>query len=892
MSPRPVSGGLPLPGVEEAPARRPRRWRALLGLAMAVVLAGALLAGFALPLVGGATLATRAGTDLMRPVDDELLDRTPAGNTRMLAADGSLIAEFYRRNRTVVPSEAIAPVMKDALVAIEDSRFFDHSGVDGKGLARALVRNISAGEVVEGGSTLTQQLVKQIRLQSATDPDSRQAATDESVARKLREAQLALALEQDYTKDEILTRYLNRVYFGAGAYGVAAAAETYFGVAPDALTLAQAATLAGLVQSPAQYDPFVAPDRATQRRDVVLARMAELGMADPAAVEEARSEPVVPTPGEGPPRGCQEARIGGFFCDYAMSYLTGTLGLDEEAIETGGLTIETTLDPAVQQAGDAAVLATLAPDDPRAGIYTAVEPGTGRVLAMSVNRTYGADEGDPTQTMVNLNVAAGQGTGSTYKVFTAAAALEQGLGLEHRITTSDPYESTVYRDGDGPYDVENAGRYRATLDMEQALYMSSNTYFLALSDQLGSVEAPVRMAQRLGLRSLDPVADQIVAENRGSFTFGAEATSPLDLANAYATLAASGTRCEPMPVQRVLDRSGEPVLGEDGQPLGGPRCEEVVAPGLANTLNQALRKDVEPGHPGQTGRRAYVPGHQIAGKTGTTQDNFSIAFVGYTPQVSASVMVYNPVENQDVGGFGGGKGAQIWHDAMQPVLSTREPVPFPPADPQFVEGTRAGVPAGCPGRSAAGCRQLLAARDLGASFVRVSSALRPGTVVGVDPAPGTLLQRGDTVTVLVSNGARWNPPRPTPTPAPRPAPEPSPAPAPPPPPAPSPEPPPPPPSPEPPPPPPSPEPPPPPPSPEPPPPPPSPEPPPPPPTRPEPPPPPPTRPEPPPPPPTRPEPPPPPPSEPDPPTEPETPTEPPAEPPTPETADPPPDAVQ
>ncbi|WP_236832801.1 transglycosylase domain-containing protein, partial [Blastococcus sp. KM273128] len=761
MSPRSVRDGLPLPGVEEAPVPRRRRGHALLKLTLAVVLGGALLAGFALPVVGGATLASRAGTDVLRPIGDELLDRTPAGNTRLLAADGSLIAEFYRRNRTPVPSEAIAPVMKDALVAIEDSRFFTHSGVDGQGLARALLRNLSAGEVVEGGSTLTQQLVKQIRLQTATDPDARQAATDESIARKLREAQLALALEQEYSKDEILTRYLNRVYFGAGAYGIAAAAETYFGVKPDALTLAQAAMLAGLVQSPTQYDPFVAVDRATERRDVVLGRMAELGLADPAAVAEAQSQPVVLSPGEGPPRGCQESPLGAFFCDYAMRYLTGTLGIDQETIETGGLTIETTLDPAVQLAGDAAVREALPLEDPRAAVYTAVEPGTGRVLGMAVNRIFGNAEGDPTQTVVNLAEVAGQGSGSTYKVFTAAAALEQGLGLEHVITTTDPYESTVYRDGDGPYDVSNAGRYRQRLDMEQALYMSSNTYFLALEDQLGSVEAPVRMAQRLGLASLDPVADQVVAENRGSFTFGAEATSPLHLTNAYATLAASGTRCDPVPIHRVLDRHGEPLLGEDGQPLGGPRCHgEVVAPGLANTLNQALRKDVEPGFPGQTGRRAYVPGHQIAGKTGTTQDTFSATFVGYTPQLAAGVMVYNPVRNEDVGSFGGGIPARIWHDAMAPVLGAREPVPFPPADPQFVQGTRAAVPAGCAGRSISGCRGLLGARDLGASVVRVDSGRPPGTVLGVDPGPGTVLDRGATVTVLVSNGARWAPPPP------------------------------------------------------------------------------------------------------------------------------------
>ncbi|WP_241036994.1 penicillin-binding protein [Blastococcus litoris] len=778
--PRPSVDGLPLPGVETGPTCRRRAPRALLHLCLAVVLAGLLLAGFALPAVTGVAAGTSYAAEVLSPAEPDLIDRTPAGNTRILAADGTLITELFRRNRTPVAGDAIAPVMKDALVAIEDSRFFDHEGVDGKGLGRALLHNLAAGEVVEGGSTLTQQLVKQIRLQSAQDPEERAAATEESVGRKLLEARIALGLEQHYGKDEILTRYLNRVYFGAGAYGVHAAAEAYFGVTPDALTLAQAATLAGLVQSPTSYDPFVAPDRATARRDVVIGRMLELGMVDQQAADEARSAPVVLTPGTGPPHGCTEALIGGFFCDYVLQYATETLGLDRRSLETGGLTIRTTLDPAMQQAGNAAVLETLAMGDPRAGIYTAIEPGTGRVLAMSVNRVYGLDAADPAQTTVNLHLAAGQGAGSTYKVFTAAAAMEAGYGLEYRITTSDPYVSTVYRDGGRPYDVQNAGRYPRTLDMERALYMSSNTYFLALEDRLGSVAGPVAMAQRMGLTSIDPVAEQIVAENRGSFTFGAEATSPLALANAYATLAASGTRCAPSPIDAILDRDGQPLTDAHGAPIGtGQQCTpQAVAPGIADTLSQALRKDVEPGHPGQTARRAYIPGHQIAGKTGTSQDNYSIAFVGYTPQIAASVMVYDPVANRDVGGFGGGKAAAIWHDALAPVLSGRPAVPFPPADPAFVRGDRRTVPSGCAGGGSDSCLGLLAGRGLTATLEPVDSARPAGVVLRLEPGAGSTVRAGDVVRVVVSNGSDWIEPTPEPTPEPAPAPEPVPAPAP------------------------------------------------------------------------------------------------------------------
>jgi membrane peptidoglycan carboxypeptidase len=226
--------------------------------------------------------------------------------------------------------------------------------------------------------------------------------------------------------------------------------------------------------------------------------------------------------------------------------------------------------------------------------------------------------------------------------------------------------------------VRNAGRYPGTLDMNEALVRSSNTYFVALEDQLGSVEGPVRMAQRMGLFSLDPVADQVVAENRGSFTLGAEATSPLALASAYSTLAANGTQCAPTPVTEILDREQRPLTGPDGAPIDtGPRCTPGAVPeAVATTLNRILVGDTA--SPIGTGTRAAIPGHEIAGKTGTSQNRFSVAFVGYTPRYSASVMVLNPKQNQDIGAYGGRGAAPVWRAAMLPVLGAEPPVPFPP----------------------------------------------------------------------------------------------------------------------------------------------------------------------------------------------------------------------
>jgi membrane peptidoglycan carboxypeptidase len=609
-----------------------------------------------------------------------------------------------------VTGDQIAEVMKQALVDIEDSRFYAHNGLDVQGTLRALAKNVAAGSVQEGGSTLTQQLVKQTLLQTATTPEERQKATEQDVGRKVREARLALALEETYSKDEILTRYLNIVYFGQGAYGIQAAAQRYFSVNAADLTLPQAAMLAGLVQSPANDDPITYPDNAKKRRDQVLNRMHTLGHITDQELADVSAQPVQVAPGQSPPNGCIDASLGGFFCAYVRDYLTGTLGITPDQIDTGGLTIQTTLRPDMQAAGDQAVLNTLPMGDRLAGMYTAVQPGTGHLLAMSVNRRFGCAEADCES--VVLNDAASQGAGSTYKVFVAAAALEKGFPASHTITTPNPYVSRVYKDGRAPYDVANATEnYPATLDMEKALYMSTNTYFLALEDALGSVEAPVRIAERMGMHFDQPnqtAADRIVAENNGSFTFGPYATSPLDLASAFSTLAANGTRCEPTAVTQVLDRNGQPLVKADGTPVvPGDQCTpEAIPSGVATTMNQMLRKDVEPGFPGQTASRAYIPGHQIAGKTGTSQENYSIAFVGYTPEYSASVMVLNPKANQDVGGFGGGKGATIWHDAMLPILSNQPAVPFPPADPKYVgpppppppvdPGAGAGAPGGDP----------------------------------------------------------------------------------------------------------------------------------------------------------------------------------------------------
>src|SRR3954468_6142816 len=287
-----------------------RTVRTLLVLALSTVLAGALLAGLLLPWVGGPALLAAQSSGLLGDAPAELTDEPPPGNTVMLAANGELITSFYEQNRAPVTSDRIATVMKHAMVAIEDARFYEHKGLDVEGTVRALVKNVAAGQVEEGGSTLTQQLVKQTLLQTADTPEAQQAAKEQTVGRKLREARLALALEQTYSKDEILTRYLNIVYFGNGAYGIQAAAQKYFSVNAADLTLPQAAMLAGLVQSPTNDDPLANPENAVVRRNQVLKRMHSLGHVSDKDLADISAQPVAVAEGQDPPNGCIDASIG------------------------------------------------------------------------------------------------------------------------------------------------------------------------------------------------------------------------------------------------------------------------------------------------------------------------------------------------------------------------------------------------------------------------------------------------------------------------------------------------------------------------------------------------------------------------------------------------------
>ena len=438
--------------------------------------------------------------------------------SRMVAADGSLIAWLYLENRVDVDRLADVPEhVRRAVVAIEDSRFYDHRGVDVKGSVRAAVRNGLSGEVEQGGSTLTQQYVKNALLVAATTDAQRTAATEVSIERKLREARYALALERELSKDEILLRYLNIAYYGNGAHGLGTAADFYFTRSVRTLTVAQGALLAGIVQSPGRLDPVDNPEAALARRNVVLARMAAVGWLTEPERAAAAAEPLGLKLRD-IRSGCEAPGVPApFFCDYVRRALEdgplgATLGSTREQRQQrllgGGLTIQTTLDTGMQRHAQAVVTERIGADDPSgvAATFTAVEPGTGQVKALVVNRRFG-EASRPGSTKVNLAVGGSSGmqAGSTFKPFVLAAAVEQGIPLDTTVDAPATYTSTVFKNCargrcDEPYTVSNAGDSNAGRhDLVSATHGSVNTAYLQLLERTG-VDRPVEIAEAMGLR--------------------------------------------------------------------------------------------------------------------------------------------------------------------------------------------------------------------------------------------------------------------------------------------------------------------------------------------------------------------------------------------------------
>jgi hypothetical protein len=621
-------------------------WR--LGVLLGVlVIAGVVAALIAVPFVGGLGVITRSAIENFEALPASLDTPPLPQRTLLLASDGTTLATLYYQNRVEVPLGEIAPIMRQAIVAVEDSRFLQHHGFDFRGGVRALASNTSSGGVREGASTLTMQYIKNVLVTEASNGAELEAARGRSATRKLREVRLALALEKRYSKAEILQRYLNIAYFGSGAYGVEAASRRYFSKPASALTLAEAATLAGIVQQPTAFDPLRNPELSAKRRNLVLRRMADQGYITVTQAEKASLTPMssVLAPSR-VTNGCTTS-YAPFFCDYVLQMIrtNSNFGDTPEAREAflkrGGYTIRTTLDAKAQQAAFTAVTTRIPIEDEskRAAAITMIQPGTGNVLAMTQNRLWGTS--GPGRTTYNYNVdqaaggTIGMQAGSTFKIFTLAAALEAGISPQEYISSPSPntFENFVNCETGvsyGPITVRNSTG-AGTFDMAKATAYSVNTYFMALEERTGLCRPP-EIAESMGVRlgSGEPLL------RVPSFTLGTMEVTPLQVANAYATFANHGSFCAPRVLLDIRDRNGKAV------PVPPVACTQVITRDVADSTTALLTGVIDGDIGGRTGQAMSLADRPAAGKTGTTNESAAVWFAGYTPDISAAVWVGDP----------------------------------------------------------------------------------------------------------------------------------------------------------------------------------------------------------------------------------------------------------
>ncbi len=666
----------------------------LAGLLAVAVLAGALVAAMAAPFVGGSGIAVRGVIQEFESLPAELATPPLPERTVILASDGSILATLYYQNRIEAPLSAISPVMRQAVVAVEDARFLEHNGVDARGIVRALARNTAAGGIEQGASTLTMQYVKNVLVNQATSAADLEAARGDNSTRKLREVRLALALEKRFSKEQILERYLNIAYFGSGAYGVEAAARRYFSKPAAELNLTEAATLAGIVQRPVAYDPLRNPDLSEERRNTVLRRMASSGFI---TTDQANIASQVPMTAVLRPtavaNGCTTS-YAPFFCDYVVQTIRTdeTFGATPEEREAflrrGGYTIRTTLDAAAQQSATATVTNYIPKNDPsgKAAAISMVEPGTGNVVVMTQNRDWGTQGRG--NTTYNYNVDRSMGgtigmqAGSTFKIFALAAALEAGVSPLEYINAPSPATFTNFVNCETgapfpPVTVRNSTT-SGTLNMAQATAYSTNTYFMAIEERAGLCR-PAEIAESMGvfLGSGEPLL------RVPSFTLGTMEVTPLAMANAYATFAAHGVYCKPVVMLEIRDRDGQKM------PVPSGECRSVVDRKIADTVSQMLIGVVDGNIGGRTGAAMSLGTRPAAGKTGTTNESAAVWFAGFTPQLSAAVWVGDPrggfaypLKDVTINDtfyrqvFGGTLPGPIWRESMQAALGSSPAVPF------------------------------------------------------------------------------------------------------------------------------------------------------------------------------------------------------------------------
>ncbi|QWC84547.1 transglycosylase domain-containing protein [Nocardioidaceae bacterium] len=745
----------------EAPGAKKRAAAAMLALCTFM---GLLLALTTAPLSGAGAITVREGTEYWEDLPAVLPDQPLPRRSVILAADGSRIGEFYSENRVLVPLSQVPEHVQDALLAIEDARYYDHHGVDLRGTVRAAANNVLT-DSVQGGSTITQQYVKQVLFNAATDEAERDEVTSQSsYLRKLREARLATALEDRLTKQQILEGYLNIAYFGDGAYGIGAAARHYFGVGVSELTVEQGALLAGIVRNPSAYDPTDNPDEAVTRRNVVLTRMNELGDLDDAELQTALEAPLRLDVTE-PDNGCTDARYP-FFCQWVYQQLQDdpafgkTPAARERLLYQGGLTVRTSLDPKAQRLAQRSVDDALGRDNRVAAASVTVEPGTGEVVAMATNRTFGQNA-RRNQTEVLLPVVPAFQPGSNMKPFTLAAALEEGYDLSTVYNAPAAYAPSGFNYPPGGF--KNSGSAASgPLTAAQAVWRSSNTFFVHLETQVGVLDV-ADMAERLGITSLPRTGERAIGPADAALTLGVYEVSPLELAGAYATFAASGVHCIPHGIVSVT------VNDDEALPVPDPECRQAIPAGVADTMASIMQGTIDGPDPARTAA-ALSLGRPAGGKTGTTQNNAAVWFSGFTPQYATSVWVGDPrggfaypLQNFTAYGqfvsraYGSTVAGPIWQRIM---LGIHEGLPvkqFAPPDANTGDGyaeTMPDVRGLTPERALAVLQDAQFDVAVARRTAEPNRLLVPGRVASTRPAAGASVALHERVVLTLTDGSR------------------------------------------------------------------------------------------------------------------------------------------
>jgi penicillin-binding protein 1A len=561
---------------------------------------------------------------------------------------GKVITTFHAEvNRTEIPLSRMPDHLQHAVISIEDKDFYRHGGVSIVGIVRAAWTNVTHGQVQQGGSTITQQYVKNVYTGS-----------QRTIGRKVKEALLAVKLEHKYSKNEILEKYLNTVYFGNGAYGVEAAAKTYFGVHARELRPLQSATLAAVIAAPAIYDPVKHPDKTKERRNIVLNAMAAQGYLTQSEADQMKRDPVKTRK----PKTTSSGRFA-YFVDYVRRNLLDKYGEDETY--RGGLRVHTTVDSAWQSAAEQAVATHLTdPKGPSAALV-AIDPATGAVRALVGGKDFNTAK-------FNNAIQAHRQAGSAFKTFTLAAAMQQRID-PHAVWQGPPQitipDRQCYTDGK-PWEVHNyADEHSGTMNLIDATANSVNTIFAQVVVDVGPSNV-ANLAEQMGVRSkLNPFC---------SITLGSQDVTPMDMANGYATLAARGIHRVPTPLELVRTSSGKTL--EKIKSKG----DQALAQNDADIVTLALQGVVTHG----TGTAAALPGRPAAGKTGTGQNFEDAWFCGYTPQLATCVWVGYPkgeIPMENVEGFahvfGGSIPALIWHDFMTTAMEGQPVQDF--ATPSF-----------------------------------------------------------------------------------------------------------------------------------------------------------------------------------------------------------------